>query len=252
MKVSFMLNLTSFEKPIRAVIVGASGGIGKAVCRHLLTMDNVEMVYLLSRSDPNIEHKKTVYVKTDITIEDDIARAAAAIKTDGPPALIFVATGFLHDQGQTPEKTIRSASIEAFQASFNVNCFGPALIAKHFLPLTDRNSRAVFAALSARVGSISDNRLGGWYAYRSAKAALNMIIKTLSIEFSRRSKNLTIIGLHPGTVDTALSEPFQGNVPDGKLFTPQQSAAYLLSVIDNTHADQSGELLAWDGQTIPF
>jgi NAD(P)-dependent dehydrogenase (short-subunit alcohol dehydrogenase family) len=109
----------------------------------------------------------------------------------------------------------------------------------------------VFAAISARVGSISDNRLGGWYSYRASKAALNMLLKTAAIELGRTRKELVVLGLHPGTVDTGLSKPFQSNVSEGKLFTPEQSARYLLEVIDGVTPEHSGSVLAWDAQTVP-
>jgi len=121
------------------------------------------------------------------------------------------------------------------------------MTAKYFVPLLRRDEKAVFAALSARVGSISDNRLGGWYAYRASKAALNMVLKTLAIEIGRRFKNQIIVGLHPGTVDTDLSKPFQGNVPEGKLFTAEFSAEKLLDVVDGLSAEDSGNLFDWAG-----
>ena len=136
--------------------------------------------------------------------------------------------------------------------AFRLNTTGPALVAKHFLPLLARDRKAAFAALSARVGSIEDNGLGGWYAYRASKAALNMAIKTLSIELARRYPLALCVGLHPGTVDTALSKPFQAGVPQERLFSPAQSARHLLSVLDELTAEDSGKLFAWDGRRIPF
>ena len=133
-----------------------------------------------------------------------------------------------------------------------INVIGPAMTAKYFIPLLRRDKKAVFAALSARVGSISDNRLGGWYAYRASKAALNMILKTTALETQRRFTNQLIIDLHLGTVDTALSKPFQGNVPEGKLFTPAFSAEQLLGVIDKLSEKDSGFLFDWAGEKIEF
>lgn len=244
--------LENFEGPIRAVIAGASGGIGQALTEALLGDERLETLYLLSRSEPKSRSEKTVYLPTDITNESDIKNTSSIIKKGGPLTLVIIASGFLHDETFGPEKTIRSLSFESLNANFNVNCFGPAILAKYLLPLMDRKQLTAFTVLSARVGSISDNRLGGWYAYRASKSALNMIIKTLSIEFSHRYKNLTIMGLHPGTVNTDLSEPFQGNVPEGKLFTPEFSAVQLLTIINDSGPEHSGTLRAWDGQTIPF
>lgn len=174
-----------------------------------------------------------------------------------PVRLIVVAIGTLHQKGKAgttsiqPEKTWRELSAETMAAIFATNTIAPALIAKHFLPLLPRKGRSVFAVLSARVGSISDNRLGGWYSYRASKAALNQIIKTTSIELARTRPDAICIGLHPGTVATGLSKPFQANVAEGKLFTPQSSASYLLNVIEDVKQQQSGALLAWDGSIVP-
>ena len=135
---------------------------------------------------------------------------------------------------------------------FAVNTIGPALIAKHALPLLRRTSRAVFAALSARVGSIADNRLGGWHSYRASKAALNMLVKNLALELARTHPQALAVTLHPGTVDTALSAPFQRGVVPEKLFTPALSAGALLQVLDGLTPAQSGGLFAWDGAQVPF
>jgi NAD(P)-dependent dehydrogenase (short-subunit alcohol dehydrogenase family) len=143
-------------------------------------------------------------------------------------------------------------SFEGYETSFLINTIGPAMCAKYFLPLLRRDEKAVFAALSARVGSISDNRMGGWYAYRASKAALNMILKTLSIEYGRRFKQAVIAGLHPGTVDTNLSKPFQSNVQPGKLFTPELAAKQLVDVIDGLTPEDSGYLFDWAGKRVEF
>ena len=136
--------------------------------------------------------------------------------------------------------------------SFAVNAIGPALLAKHFLGGLATGDKAVFAALSARVGSIEDNRLGGWYSYRATKAALHMLVRTCAIELARRNPTALCVALHPGTVDTALSRPFQSSVPDGRLFKPRQAAEHLLHVIDSLDASASGRAFAWDGQSLPF
>lgn len=183
--------------------------------------------------------------EVDITDEASIAAAAPRI---GPVDKVIVATGLLHDGAQPPEKSYRALDPAALARSFAVNAIGPALVAKHVLPLLPRDRRAVFAALSARVGSISDNRLGGWYAYRASKAALNQLIRTLAVELRRTHPLAICVGLHPGTVDTRLSAPFQRGVPD--LFTPERSAAALLGVLDGLTPEQSGRLWAWDGREI--
>ena len=149
-----------------------------------------------------------------------------------------------------PEKSLRDLDAETMRKVFEVNTIGPALVAKYFIPLMAREGKGVFSALSARVGSVSDNRLGGWHSYRASKTALNMIIKNISIEAARKYKELSVIGLHPGTVDTGLSEPFQSNVSEGKLFSPESSARYLLDVVNGVQASDSGKVFAWDGQEI--
>jgi NAD(P)-dependent dehydrogenase (short-subunit alcohol dehydrogenase family) len=137
------------------------------------------------------------------------------------------------------------------ERSYRINAIGPALVARHFLPLLAADRKSAFAALSARVGSIGDNGLGGWHAYRASKAALNMLLKTLAIELARRNPGALCVGLHPGTVDTGLSRPFQRGVPEGKLFTPRQSARLLLNVLDGLSTEHTGQVFAWDGQRIP-
>ncbi|MEG1029691.1 MAG: SDR family NAD(P)-dependent oxidoreductase, partial [Brevundimonas sp.] len=177
--------------------------------------------------------------------------AAAARIAEGPaPSLIVAATGVLHS-GQTPERSWRELTAEHLMRDYRINAVGPALAARHFLPLLPRGQRAVFAALSARVGSISDNRLGGWHSYRASKAALNMILKTLSVELARTHPQAVVAGLHPGTVDTALSAPFQRGVKPDKLFSPAFSAARLLAVIEGLTPADSGGVFAWDGAQIP-
>ena len=163
-----------------------------------------------------------------------------------------MASGILHDdEALRPEKTWRALDGAALERVYRINAVGPALVAKHFLPLLARDRKSVFAALSARVGSISDNHLGGWHAYRASKAALNMLLRTFAIELARRNPRAICVGLHPGTVDTGLSAPFQANVPEGKLFTPDFAAARLLEVVDRLKPDDSGKVFAWDGQLIP-
>ena len=164
--------------------------------------------------------------------------------------MLFVATGLLHHDKRGPEKSLRELDADWLLQNYQVNAVGPALIAKYFLPLMDRQEIFRFAALSARVGSISDNRLGGWYGYRAAKAALNMMIRNLAIEWSRKNDRSIIVALHPGTVDTELSQPFQGNVPPGKLFDSSRAARQLLDVLETLQPAQSGKIFAWDGTEI--
>lgn len=244
--------LQSMGSDLNVVIIGASGGIGAALLAQLDASSQVSHIFALSRKAQPYPSHKIESLTFDFTDETSVASVAADLKDKGPFDLIILATGHLHGPDISPEKSMRAISIEGFEKNFAVNTIGPALTAKYFLPLMRRDQKSVYAALSARVGSISDNRIGGWYAYRASKAALNMVMKTLAIEHARRFKDCIIIGLHPGTVDTALSKPFQGNVPEGKLFTAEDSASKLLSVIDNAAMPDSGHLLDWAGQKVPF
>ena len=255
--------LDSFNHPLNVVIVGASGGIGQALVECLVNHNNstrlLNRVYGLSRQyachTKNVE-KATVgttpYTPLYIDYADEESIHQAANMITQPVDILIVATGLLHnDNGIQPEKTYQQLSTDKLQQNFLVNTIGPALIAKYFMPKMRRQHKSIFTVLSARVGSISDNRLGGWYAYRSSKAALNMLLKTLSVEMARRSPTLIVAGLHPGTVATNLSQPFQKNVKPEQLFTPQQSALYLLTVINQLSNKDSGFCFAWDGQRIP-
>ena len=234
-----------------AAVFGARGGIGEAVAQVLVEDPAVAAVHAYARRSPAATHDKIAAHGLDILDEEAVADAAAAC---GPLDLVFVATGILHDEatGLTPEKSWRSISADALAEVYAVNAIGPALVAKHFLPVLRRDRKAAFAAISARVGSISDNGLGGWHAYRASKAALNQLIKTFAIELGRRNPAALCVGLHPGTVDTGLSKPFQRGVPDGKLFTADFSARSMLSVLDGLSPADSGGLFAWDGTKIPF
>ena len=234
-----------------AVIVGASGGIGSALLAQVARDDRFGCVLALSRSAINCDGARVVTGKIDLTEEASIAGAASQARSLGRVRLVIVASGLLHAHGLRPEKQWGALQADTMARAFAINSIGPALVAKHFLPLLPRQGRSVFAALSARVGSIEDNRLGGWYAYRASKAALNMLLKTLAIELSRRAPEALCIGLHPGTVDTQLSRPFRDNVAAQRLFTAAQSAAHLLRVIDHAHSNDSGRVLAWDGSIVP-
>lgn len=190
-------------------------------------------------------------VHIDFDHEASIAAAADHIRAAHLiPTRVIVATGLLHGDGQGPEKSLKDVDPVWMARSFAVNTIGPALVAKHFIPLMPRKAPAVFAALGARVGSISDNRLGGWYGYRAAKAALHMTVRNIAIEWARRNDQSICVALHPGTVDTGLSKPFQGNVAEGRLFDADRSATCLLDVLDGLNPSDSGGIFAWDGTVI--
>lgn len=227
-----------------AVVIGASGGIGGAVADALEEEAAHAKVWRFGRSLAGDAH-------LDLTDEASIAAAAARVAAGPPPSLIFVATGILGEGERGPEKALRDLDPDWLARVFAINTIGPALIAKHFLPLMSRTGTPVFAALSARVGSISDNRLGGWHGYRASKAALNMLIRNFAIDARRRNDRSIVVGLHPGTVDTKLSEPFRGTVAPGKLFDPERAALQLLDVIEGLKPGDSGKCFAWDGVEIP-
>ena len=226
-----------------AVIIGASGGIGAALAEAIDDEGAFAAVHRFARSMTGKGH-------IDLENEASIAAAAATLAGAPPPALIIVATGLLHDADHAPEKAFRDLDPAWLARVYAINAIGPAIVARHFLPLMPRGERTVFAALSARVGSISDNRLGGWHGYRAAKAALNQLIRTIAIEDRRRNERGIVVGLHPGTVDTPLSKPFQTNVAPGNLFPPGRAAVQLLDTIDGLRPVDSGKLFAWDGTEI--
>lgn len=233
-----------------AIVFGSSGGIGSALVDQVQAAGNYARVFAISRS--GVEHSGAISHQTDFTDETQLAALATEIASAGSVTLCLVAIGLLSDgQELQPEKTYRSLNLNALERVFTANTFAPALIAKHILPLMPKTERSVFAALSARVGSISDNRLGGWHAYRASKAALNMLIRNFAIEQARRAPGSICVGLHPGTVDTELSKAFQGGVPGDKLFTPQQAAGLLLGVVDGLTPADSGKCFDWAGTEVP-
>lgn len=224
------------------VIIG-QGAIGSALA------ERAKQLYPRAKLNIFTRNPKTGQHAIDYNLESSIENAAK-IAGSNPIDLLIVATGILHNSRLFPEKSVKELNPENLQEVYFANTIVPALIAKHFLPIMQKKEPAIFAAISARVGSISDNRLGGWYAYRASKAALNMIIKNLSIEFRRFNKNFIIVGLHPGTVESNLSSPFKRNVPNDKLFTPKYSASRLLEVISNLKQQNSGKCYDWEGLEI--
>lgn len=230
--------LSSLPSGYRAVIIGASGGIGSALCDRLRDDENCGEVVALSRSGNGL----------DLTDEASIQTSARSI-WDSPIHLLICATGVLGVDGHSPEKALRQVEPEVMLRQFAINAVGPALVAKHFLPLLDRKERAIAAFLSARVGSIGDNRLGGWISYRASKAALNQIVHTAAIEYARTHPKAVLSAIHPGTVRTRLSDPFAGTRPP---VDPQEAAASILTALDALSADQSGGFIAYDGSAIPW
>ena len=228
-------------------IIGSSGAIGSAFVRQLSNQYPQATIHAFSRTKNN-DYARSYII--DYDVEHSIEKAVTIATEKSPLDLIIVATGILHDGEVLPEKSLKDLSTEKFHHVFQVNTVVPSLVAKYFLPKMHTKKRALFAVLSARVGSISDNRLGGWYAYRASKSALNMIIKNASIEIGRRNKEAIIVGLHPGTVDSELSEPFKANIPKEKLFTADDAVIKLLKVLDTLTVENSGACFGWDGLEI--
>jgi len=217
------------------VIIGASGGIGGALADALAARGTA--VTRLSRRNDGL----------DLTDEGSVERVLGRLTT--PQDLVLVATGVLGADGNRPEKSIRQVTAQALAAQFAVNAIGPMLVLKHALRLLPRDRPSVFAALSARVGSIGDNRLGGWHSYRASKAALNQLVHGAAIELSRSHPRACVTCLHPGTVETDLTRRFASGHPT---VTPEQAAQNLLRVIDGLTAEDTGGFLDWAGQEIPW
>lgn len=238
------------NKDLNIVVIGASGSLGSEFVNQLSKDEKVRSIFAFSRSKTEFSHKKVESYFIDIEDEESIKSASDKVSKDID--VVIVATGMLHDQNINPEKSLRDLSKEKFYQLFSVNTIAPAIIAKYFLPKLNKNSKSIFAALGARVGSIQDNKLGGWYSYRASKSALNMILKNASIEIGRSNKKAIIVTLHPGTVDSKLSKPFQNAVSKEKLFTARYSVQKLLEVMDSLTTLDSGCVLDFNCIKIDF
>lgn len=244
-----------------ALIVGASQGIGLGFVKHLLDDARFQHIYGTFRQPGTAEELLNLAQQSaqltplpmDVADENSILEAVAALQAQSPQLhLVVYCVGLLHDGDFQPEKSVRQLSSENLLRSFQVNAIGAALLTKHLLPLLKHDRPSVFAAISAKVGSIGDNRLGGWYGYRASKAALNMLIKTASLEYARKSPHTILALLHPGTTDTRLSQPFQRGVSPEKLFAVERTVAQLMGVIDRLAPTDSGEFFSWDGSRLPW
>ncbi|MEM8602905.1 MAG: SDR family NAD(P)-dependent oxidoreductase, partial [Cyanobacteria bacterium P01_H01_bin.121] len=192
-------------------------------------------------------------LQLDLTDEAQIQVAVENIQaTVGQLHYVVNCVGLLHSDAISPEKSLRHLNADQLSQYFQVNSIGPALLAKHLLPLLNHSQFNVLATISAKIGSISDNQIGGWYGYRASKAALNMLLKTASIEYSRRSKHTAIVMLHPGTTDTRLSQPFQRGVPSERLFSVDRTVTQLLAILTKLTIADNGKFFAWDGSELPW
>ncbi|MGB3790573.1 MAG: SDR family NAD(P)-dependent oxidoreductase [Phormidesmis sp.] len=255
---------------INALVIGATQGIGMAFVQQLLGEERITHLFASYRSKQTTEGLLALasqypdrlhLIQMDITDEEQIENGVAAVKAillrrgfaNAPNLHIAInCVGLLHNDQQQPEKALRQLNSENLLTYFKINSIGPALLAKHLLDLLKHTEPSIFATISAKIGSIGDNRIGGWYGYRASKAALNMFLKTAAIEYSRRSPKTAIVMLHPGTTDTRLSKPFQRGVPPEKLFSTEKTVSQLLSVLENVTIKDSGEFFSWDGSRLPW
>lgn len=247
---------------INALIVGASQGIGLGFVKALLQQANIGTVFATYRNRETSSELFTLEqqygdrlkcLQVDITQESQIeARIKQIQKSVQELHLAIYCVGVLHEGDLTPEKSLRQINAKNLIYSFQVNSIGAVLLAKHLMPLFKKTQKSVFASISAKVGSIGDNRLGGWYGYRASKSALNMLLKTTAIEYSRRCPKTIVVALHPGTTDTRLSQPFQKNVPPEKLFAVEHTVNLLSQVISGLEQKDSGEFFSWDGSQLPW
>jgi len=242
-----------------ALVVGASRGIGLAITRQLLRNQDFQRVYASYRHPESavvllrIDDQRLQVLRADVSNPADLQGIADDIRAnDDRPDFVINSAGILHEHDLQPEKSLNQCQQDALLHLFLVNSIGPLLLAKALIPLMPKNRPGHFAVLSAMVGSISDNRLGGWYGYRASKAALNQFMRTLSVECRRSHPQLCITAIHPGTTDTALSRPFQANIRNGKLYSTTQTAARILQQVNAAQAEQSGHFINWNGEPIPW
>jgi NAD(P)-dependent dehydrogenase (short-subunit alcohol dehydrogenase family) len=235
---------------MNAVILGGSGGIGMAFIRYLKDKHKtIDIHATFNKHEPKFFDKNCHWHRVDVTQEAQIENFCTQLDEVD---LCINAVGMLHDDEHGPEKSTRQINQDYFLKSMSINSMPTLLLAKHMAAHFKHKRPAVFATVSARVGSIEENYLGGWYSYRASKAALNMILKTLSIEWKRSLPNVAVAALHPGTTDTGLSRPFQQNVAKDHLFSAEQSVNYMMQVIDQLSPDQTGKFWSFDGEILPW
>lgn len=248
--------------PAHVLVTGASSGIGLAMVEALLENPTVAQVFAVSRRAgysaalallQSRHGERLQTVSADLTTDDGLDTIVCAVGAQCDDLhLVVNCAGVLHGDGWRPEKSLATLDRHALERSFALNAFAPVLLVRALLPLLGSGAPRVVASLSARVGSIGDNRLGGWYAYRAAKAAQNQLLRTLAIEWQRTHPQATCVLLHPGTVDTPLSQPFQARIAGDALFPPARGARQLLEIIAGVTPADSGRFIAWDGSTIPW
>lgn len=235
---------------MNVLVLGASGGIGKAIiheCQTRYPTSTLHGTYFNSK--PTLTDNSILWYRVDVSSEEQIQALAEKIQTVD---WIINCVGLLHDDKNGPEKSLNSVDSHFYLKNITTNSLPTLLIAKHFNQHLKKSNTPKLATVSARVGSIEDNKLGGWYSYRASKAALNMLLKTISIEWQRTLPKAVVLSLHPGTTDTPLSKPFQANVPQGKLFTPSRVANDLIQIVENSTPEESGSFFSYSGDLIPW
>ncbi|HAZ78501.1 MAG TPA: short-chain dehydrogenase [Porticoccaceae bacterium] len=241
-----------------ALVIGSSGGLGTAILMELVNDPSINRVVAVSRSRCPQEltnggaDGKVVWLQTEYNEPAMVEVAQSLAPYSGSFSRVCICHGVLHSDILKPEKRLEDLNEASLQSVFHSNAVIPGIWLKLLFPILKGNTNCIVVALSARVGSISDNNLGGWYAYRASKAALNMILKTAAIEYGRRAKNVKLIAFHPGTTDTDLSKPFQATVPTGKLFAPIFVAEQLAIIMDSAKMDGTLSFLDWNGQPIDW
>ncbi|MCY9873597.1 SDR family NAD(P)-dependent oxidoreductase [Vibrio barjaei] len=236
---------------MNVLIVGASGGIGSALSQHILTHTNANVFATYRSAQLRVQHARLRWYALDVTAENDYGSLTMSLNVEVDHLdWVINCVGALSINEQTPGKNLKAVTSNNLMTSIQVNTMPTLLLAKHVLPFLRRSDAPRFATISARVGSIDDNELGGWYSYRCSKAALNMALKNISIEWGRLMKRSCTIALHPGTTDTELSLPFQANVPEKQLFAPDKTAGLLFHILENLRPEDNGRFIAYDGSDI--
>ncbi len=244
------------------LIIGANSSIGFGFIHQILRQSDINKIYATYRQKNNaiklidLQNQyphKLICLSVDITDEQQIDKVVEQIKLATKELHLAInCVGILHNSTIYPEKSLKHINSDNLLYYFQVNAIASVLWAKHLLPLFKHSHQSIFACISAKVGSIEDNHLGGWYGYRASKAGLNMLLKNIAIEYARVSRKTIVVALHPGTTDTNLSRPFQQNVPPEKLFSVERCVNQLLKVINNLTINNNGDFLSWDGQKLPW
>jgi len=244
----------NFIRPQTVLLAGASGGLARAIGGELLQRYPQLQLLTISRAPQSpFGGSGAAHLCAQLTAPESVADVRDFIAAQPSlPDWVIHCSGLLHSDAHGPEKSLAQCDDDWLLQSMRVNVLSHLHVAQALSPLLQRRRPLLWASLSAKVGSIGDNHLGGWYSYRMSKAALNMLVRNLSIEWGRRAPGSCVVAVHPGTTDTELSQPFQENIAADKLYTPAQSAGRIVSVLEKLQAQDSGQLLFWDGSVLPW